>query len=257
MANGMCKCGCGQITTIAKRTSKRDETIKGEHIKFIHGHNSRFAHPMLGKKHSETTRKKLSDSHKGQIPWISGKQHTEKSRIKMRMSHLGVPLSPEHNKNVHEARKRNGYRHSEETLKKIGLGNKGKIISEESKRKISESCKKVWENHDHAKKCLIFNSPNKQEIKLMRILNSMYPDEWKFVGDGQIRIAGKYPDFININGQKKIIELFGERWHSEEEVQERIGIFKPYGYETLIVWVKELQNTNRIKSILRSFCEAA
>jgi hypothetical protein len=37
-----CHCGCGQKTKLAKNTSRRDKTIKGEPLKFIHGHNSKI-----------------------------------------------------------------------------------------------------------------------------------------------------------------------------------------------------------------------
>lgn len=238
--SALCGCGCGKMTALGK--------------KFIHGHNSRAAHPMQGRKMSSESLEKLRALHLGQPSPMAGKHHSEESRRKMSESHKGIPLSEEHVNNRTKSRTRNGYRHSAETLRKIGMGNKGKIVSEEARRKNSESCKRVWQNPEHAKKCLVFNSPNKQEIKLMNILNSMYPGEWKFVGDGQVIIDGKCPDFINVNGQKKIIELYGERWHEEHEVQERINIFKPFGYETLIIWVKELQNAKKIKPLLESFC---
>lgn len=37
---GYCKCGCGNETTISVRNEKRRGHIKGEHIRFIPGHNS-------------------------------------------------------------------------------------------------------------------------------------------------------------------------------------------------------------------------
>jgi len=40
---GYCQCGCGQKTKIAKEDRKRRGWVKGEPIKFIHGHNARLA----------------------------------------------------------------------------------------------------------------------------------------------------------------------------------------------------------------------
>ena len=40
-------------------------------------------HPMFGKKHSEETKKKLSDSHKGQIPPNKGKPMSEEQKKKL------------------------------------------------------------------------------------------------------------------------------------------------------------------------------
>lgn len=41
---GYCHCGCGQKTKIAKQTDNRCGHIRGEPIKYIHGHQSRGHH---------------------------------------------------------------------------------------------------------------------------------------------------------------------------------------------------------------------
>lgn len=38
---GLCQCGCGQPAPIAKGTSRRDGHVKGQPMRFIHGHGSR------------------------------------------------------------------------------------------------------------------------------------------------------------------------------------------------------------------------
>ncbi len=99
--------------------------------------------------------------------------------------------------------------------------------------------------------------PNKTELELNILLQRLAPNQWKYVGDGEIIIGGKCPDFININGQKKIIELFGDYWHSEEiqkmsveqHVQERINHFAQYGYQTLIIWEDDLRKFLNKKNI--------
>ena len=35
---GHCQCGCGQKTTIAKKTSRRQGHVKGEPVRFLTGH---------------------------------------------------------------------------------------------------------------------------------------------------------------------------------------------------------------------------
>ena len=95
--------------------------------------------------------------------------------------------------------------------------------------------------------------PNKPEKLLNKLLDRLFPNDYKYVGDGQFIIAGKCPDFININGQKKIIELFGDYWHKDDDPQDRVDIFSPYGYKTLVVWEHELKDTSRLKDSLLEF----
>ena len=149
----------------------------------------------------------------------------------------------------------------------------GKHLSKEHKRKISKTSKRNWQNPEFAEKhlkILYANwniSPNKPERRLRNGLNKMFPGEYRYVGDGKVWIGSKNPDFINVNGQKKIIEMFGDFWHGEkfrqftfndnssnkEHKQQRINHFARYGFRTLIVWEKELKNIPRLKRKLTKF----
>lgn len=97
------------------------------------------------------------------------------------------------------------------------------------------------------------NRMNKSEAKFDALLKEWLPNEYKYVGNRQVIINGKNPDFININGQKKIIELVGEHWHEKEYEFKRPRIFKGHGYDTLIVWEKELGDTNKLNSKILEF----
>jgi hypothetical protein len=39
--SGLCACGCGEPTTVARKTSTRWGVVKGQPIRFVHGHNAR------------------------------------------------------------------------------------------------------------------------------------------------------------------------------------------------------------------------
>lgn len=84
--------------------------------------------------------------------------------------------------------------------------------------------------------------PNRREQELLTILNKYFPKEWKFVGDGTVIFGRLCPDFINCNGKKLIIELFGDHWHTGEGIpwgKTEVGrtmAFAEYGYKTLIIW---------------------
>ena len=225
-----------------------------------------------GKKFSVEIRKAMSDAHLGQNTWSKGRPlteehkrkigeaqegrpgtpHTEETKMKLSEVLKGRKLSDEMKKKISLGHK--GLKLSPETCRKISETHKGMAYSDKTKKKISKSLKKLWrEDPEHARKCLVINSPNKQEIKLMGILDSMYPGEWKFVGDGQVMIAGKCPDFINVNGHKKIIELYGEYWHQGDDPRDREAIFAPLGYKTLVIWQKELKHIKTVKNKIKKF----
>lgn len=134
----------------------------------------------------------------------------------------------------------------------------------ENKRQIM---KKLWEDPEYREKTIkaTFKSmglrPNKPEINVLNILQRMFPNEYKYVGDGSFLVGFKNPDFINVNGQKKIIELFGDYWHGEERtgtpikqhVQERKDVFAKYGYQTLVIWEHELENVKTLSNRILEF----
>ena len=91
-------------------------------------------------------------------------------------------------------------------------------------------------------------SPNKTEIFLINFLDKILPQKYRFVGDGEFILGGKCPDFLNIDGKKKLIELFGNYWHKGEDPQNRINYFKKLGFDTLVIWEKELLNLTKLKT---------
>ena len=88
-------------------------------------------------------------------------------------------------------------------------------------------------------------SPNKPEQRLINIIEK-YQLPYKFVGNGEFILGGKNPDFMNINGEKKLIEIYGTYWHRNENPEDRIDLFKEYGFETLIFWENELNDEQEI-----------
>lgn len=97
--------------------------------------------------------------------------------------------------------------------------------------------------------------PNKPETFLIKLLNINFPKEYKYVGGFKFFLGGKNPDFMNVNSKKKLIELFGDYWHKDEDPRNRIKHFKKYGFDTLVIWEKELKekNINRLNKKLIKF----
>lgn len=176
-----------------------------------------------------------------------------------------------------------GKHHSRETKKKIGKAERGennpmfgvhrfgkdnphygKYHSEKSKEKIREKAIKHWQNPEYVEMMIKAQQtkPNKAELKLNSILQEILPKEYAInvLGDKLI-LGGKIPDFANINGQKKIIEMFGDYWHTIKadsfiKTEEgRRQYFKNLGWDTLIIWEHELKNVEQLKQRIVEFNE--
>jgi G:T-mismatch repair DNA endonuclease (very short patch repair protein) len=154
-----------------------------------------------------------------------------------------------------------GKHHSTKTKEKISAlmkdrpsWTKGKHLPEKTKDKISNAARKRWKDPEFAKKMFkaVHHKPTKIEKYLDGILQKYFPGEYKYVGCGDFVIYGLNPDFVNCNGKKKIIEVFGNAYHDPEKSYVdiswkqtdfgRVAIFSQLGYDTLIIWESELKN---------------
>ncbi|MFH1398958.1 MAG: DUF559 domain-containing protein [Candidatus Woesearchaeota archaeon] len=192
--------------------------------------------------------KKLSESHKGQVP---SELHMKKFMKNCAGWNKGKKLSESHKKKLLPILKRNS------------ILCKGLKRSEETKRKLSKAAIRAWSDPIIKEKTVravlkaLQLKPNKSELKLFNILQELQPNNWQFVGDGKIIIEGFCPDFINVNGKKLIIELNGDYWHknTQEKDKRKIEVYKSKGFKTLTVWEKELQNINEVKNRILKFSE--
>ena len=87
--------------------------------------------------------------------------------------------------------------------------------------------------------------PNNAEMTLFGILCYMGL-EYKYTGNAQFILMGRCPDFVHLK-ERKIIEMYGERWHEPEEEQQRIDLFARSDYQVLVVWQRELTPKHRKK----------
>lgn len=115
---------------------------------------------------------------------------------------------------------------SEVTLKRLAKYSNAKKGKKLSKEEI--------------KKCLRRRTPSGLEKRVIKVINK-YNLPYKFVGDGKFFIERKNPDFININGEKKAIEVFWKRHKDqfsgglEKWKQERENIFAKYGWKIVFI----------------------
>ncbi len=114
---------------------------------------------------------------------------------------------------------------------------------------------------------------NKSEQYIDNLLQRILPDEYKYNGGCQLRFRIRYhvPDFVHINGKKKIIEFNGCVWHCCPEcgnerhprktdynfIRERdlrhIEEANERGYQVLTIWEHELGDEDKIIAKILEF----
>lgn len=265
----LCECGCGC------------DVKKGN--RFVHGHNARSEHPMQGRKHSDESRCKMRESHDpnqiGEGHPMFGKKQSDESRRKMSASHKGVPLSEKHCKSIGETSKRAWGRKTQEErdawAKAISEGEKGKppMNPEALKRMAATKKGKRYSPHTEftsellksryqdpayiQKMAAAWNiKPNKAEVRMLNLLNELFPDEWEYVGDFSFTLGGKCPDFVH-RDKKLIVEYFGDYWHRGHNADDRVQAFEPFGYKTLVIWGSEMGNMANVIDKINVFAGQA
>lgn len=272
------------------RGKMRKRTFSEEHRRKISESKKGEKNPMFNKHHTEEAKKKIAKNHydnSGDKNPNYGKSPSEETRRKMSESRKGKRLSIETRKKISLVHKNR----SPETRKKLSDANKGKKIPEETKKKMSaakkgkppwnkgktgiyssETCNKFseinkrrWKDPTFIKKIMIgWNAkPNRVEKMVDQILQEIYPNEWKYNGDFScgITIGGLIPDFVNVNGKKIVLEIFGDVWHDTENTFlnkidwkrtefGRKAIYSQYGYECIILWEHDLKNKTDVHNFI-------
>jgi len=137
----------------------------------------------------------------------------------------------------------------------------------EYRKEIGKKVRQSHQNPLYIKKMIesLNVKPNKQELMVDSLIRIFYND-YPYNGDYSqgVSIGGKIPDWINVNGQKKVIELFGRTFHDPKYVFNNRKIpysqtyegtmehYKKYGFDCLIIWDYELKNPGRV---LEKICD--
>ena len=169
-----------------------------------------------------------------------GKKTSVETKLKQSLALKGRPKSPEHVAKVIAARK--GLKHSEESKEKNRVWHLNHWYNEMTDEKKALHIKNVLRNGKH---------PNKQEIRLQEFVNTLGLS-YKYTGNGTCIINNCNPDFVH-DTKKKVIELFGEYWHRDEDGSERIKKFEERGYSCLIIWSKELSKLDILSAKIIKF----
>lgn len=114
--------------------------------------------------------------------------------------------------------------------------------TDEFRKWQSEYMKKLFaENPEIIRKIRKSKKPTAPEKRLINIIEE-YKLPYKYVGDGTLTIYHLNPDFININGKKKLIEIFGDYYHTtlatewKDTELGKIMIYNSFGFKCLILW---------------------
>lgn len=91
-----------------------------------------------------------------------------------------------------------------------------------------------------------YRRPTYIEQKIINILKE-YSLPYKYTGDGDVVIGRACPDFVNINGHKKLIEVFGNYWHPPEDEVKKKAHYNKYGFKVLILWEKQINRMSNIE----------
>lgn len=168
---------------------------------------------------------------------------------------------------ANSSRKQIGYEWTDESKKKLHDCNVGKVLTDFTKEKIRKIQLQYWANPTFKAKTLKISMaamhlrPNKPETIVRHILNTLYPDEWEYTGDGRTFINNMNPDFTNVK-KKRVIEVFGDFWHSDKVTGKywqrtelgRVMAFHTVGYDCLVIWEHELENPDKVIKRIKTFC---
>lgn len=288
-------CTSGAIYGALKRfgiaARSHSETSKGEKNSFYDRHHTEATkqriseakkgtpNVMKGKRHTAESRKNMSDAHQGDtcehlkehqfktgcVPWNKDKQGVYSEEMLKWMSEVMI------GRFAGEKHPFYGKHHTEEAKRINGEKHLGNSHSEEVKKVILEASKRNWRDPEFIKKWVkgVHAQPNKPESKVDQILQKHFPDEWKYNGDFScgVTVDGMIPDFVNVNGKKMVIEVFGEVFHDPDKTfrksipwkqQEfgRISTYSQFGYGCVIFWDYELKDDaeNLIVNRLKEEC---
>lgn len=194
---------------------------------------------------------------------FKGKQHSPEAKTKLAKAHIGKDYLTERGRQTISQAGTNRV-FSEETRRKISSTTKGwraRIKSNpeqlarftaHQRESLRKTMIKKWQDPDFVAKMVASwqKSPTKPERQVEAVLRKNLP-EFEYNGDGRlgVTLGGLTPDFVNVDGKKELIEVFGDYYHSPEVIGDawrrselgKIMIYNSLGWRCLVIWEHELK----------------
>lgn len=207
--------------------------------------------PQYGKSPSEETKNKMSFALKGRIVSKETRKNISKG-LKGNTNCRGNKLSEEHKAKIGAANKISLLNHypSEEARRKDSAASKARWQNPEYRLRLSEIHKQQWEDPEYARHVLEgwARRPTEAEKQLETILTEYFPNQFEYNGncDLGITLNRMVPDFVNIDGRKEVIEVFGDFFHKPSAPWKRTELgrvmaYNSVGYRCLVIWASELK----------------
>jgi len=224
-----------------ERREKQSERNKGNNhnwgLKKSLEARANMSKARIGKKISEKTRMAIIRSHTTEY----------RERMSARMKEL-------HNSPDSPFKKLSCRKKHSMAFKAMWKDPYSKVNTPEHRAKMSERAMELLRMNPQS-------NYNKSEKKLDTIIQRVLPLQYKYNGCGQLgfKIYRHVPDFVNVNGQKKIIEFNGCAWHCcpvcgrhhpygvpqgivRSRDKKHITDANNLGYNVLTIWGHELRD---------------
>ena len=203
--------------------------------------------PNYGKHCSKETKKKISEANSNPSEEKRRKiAEANSKRIISEKTHQKLSLARQGKNNPFY-----GKHHTKKTKDKLSEIHKNP--SEDIRKKIREARKQQKFPNHHTKPERIFMDICKK-----------YNLHFKYVGDGSLWIGKDKilnPDFIQADGQKIIVEIFGDYWHSlllnprlreDATLNYRKRHYKRYGWKSYFLWGSDLKRSDAEQFVLHT-----
>lgn len=147
--------------------------------------------------------------------------------------------------------------------------NKGILHTKKAKQNMSLAQKRVWQNPEYREKQIkrLLNKHFEKPTQLEQRFDAFFKQNnlpFHYVGDGQLIIGGKCPDFV-CNPLKLVVEVGnkieksikrkGRNYFSWQDYQrQRKAHFKRYFFDCICLWEEDLKkNPNKMLDKIRGF----